>query len=30
MKLFDPETNDRDGFFYPQSRIYNIGINVNF
>ena len=30
MKLFDPETNDRDGFFYPQSRIYNIGININF
>lgn len=30
MKLFDPETNDRDGFFYPQSRVYNAGINVTF
>lgn len=30
MKLFDPETNDRDGFFYPQSRIYNLGVNITF
>jgi TonB-dependent starch-binding outer membrane protein SusC len=30
MKLFDPETNDPDGFFYPQTRIYNLGINVTF
>ncbi|KAA9038660.1 TonB-dependent receptor [Ginsengibacter hankyongi] len=30
MKLFDPETNDPDGFFYPQSRIYNLGINITF
>jgi len=30
MKLFDPETNDLDGFFYPQSKIYNIGLNITF
>lgn len=30
MKLFDPETNDLDGFFYPQSRIYNVGLNITF
>lgn len=30
MKLFDPETNDLDGFFYPQSRIYNVGVNITF
>jgi TonB-dependent starch-binding outer membrane protein SusC len=30
IKLFDPETNDRDGFFYPQNRIYNLGIIVTF
>jgi TonB-dependent starch-binding outer membrane protein SusC len=30
MKLFDPETNDLDGFFYPQSKIFNVGINITF
>ncbi len=30
MKLVDPEGTNGDGFFYPQSRIYNLGINVTF
>lgn len=30
MKLLDPEGTDRDGFFYPQSRIFNAGVNVIF
>ncbi len=30
MKLFDPENTNLDGFFYPQSRIYNIGLTITF
>lgn len=30
VKDYDPEGNSSSGQFYPQQRIYNIGINVNF
>lgn len=30
IKFVDPETNDGTGNFYPQSRVYNLGINLNF
>ncbi len=30
VKDYDPEGNSSSGQFYPQQRIYNIGLNVNF
>ena len=27
---WDPETRDRDGLYYPQQRVINIGLNVKF
>jgi TonB-linked SusC/RagA family outer membrane protein len=30
LKWYDPEGNSTGGDFYPQSKIYNIGINVSF
>ena len=30
LKWYDPEGNTTSGDFYPQSKIYNVGINVSF
>jgi TonB-linked SusC/RagA family outer membrane protein len=30
LKDYDPEGADANGYFYPQQKIYNIGINVTF
>ncbi len=30
LKWVDPENTDQSGQFYPQSKIYNLGINVSF
>lgn len=30
LKWVDPENISQDGSFYPQSKIYNLGINVSF
>ncbi len=30
FRLFDPEGSNNQGFFYPQMRMYNIGINLTF
>jgi TonB-dependent starch-binding outer membrane protein SusC len=30
MKFVDPETNENTGNFYPQSKVYNFGLNLNF
>lgn len=30
LKLLDPETDAQNGFYYPQNRIYNLGINLTF
>ena len=30
LKWVDPENNDSSGNFYPQSKIFNLGINVSF
>jgi TonB-linked SusC/RagA family outer membrane protein len=30
LKDYDPEGNDGNGYFYPQQKIYNLGINVTF
>ncbi|MCW3091483.1 MAG: TonB-dependent receptor [Ferruginibacter sp.] len=30
MKFVDPETNENTGNFYPQNKVYNVGINLNF
>ena len=30
MKFVDPETSDPNANFYPQSRVYNFGINISF
>jgi TonB-dependent starch-binding outer membrane protein SusC len=30
LKWYDPEGNNTEGNFYPQSKIYNIGINISF
>jgi TonB-linked SusC/RagA family outer membrane protein len=30
MKFVDPETSDPTANFYPQSRVYNFGINISF
>jgi TonB-linked SusC/RagA family outer membrane protein len=30
LKWYDPEGNSTGGDFYPQSKIYNIGINISF
>jgi TonB-linked SusC/RagA family outer membrane protein len=30
LKDYDPEGNNETGYFYPQQKIYNIGVNVTF
>lgn len=30
IKILDPEVNRPGGYYYPQTRIYNIGINLTF
>jgi hypothetical protein len=30
IKVQDPESNNTGGTFYPQQRIYNIGVNISF
>lgn len=30
MKIYDPEGSDERGNFYPQSKIYNFGLNLTF
>jgi len=30
MKFVDPETNENTGNFYPQTKLYNFGFNLNF
>lgn len=30
LKWYDPEGNNTNGAFYPQSKIYNLGINISF
>jgi TonB-linked SusC/RagA family outer membrane protein len=30
LKDYDPEGNDGNGYFYPQQKTYNLGINVTF
>ena len=30
LKDYDPEGTDGNGYFYPQQKIYNLGINVTF
>jgi TonB-linked SusC/RagA family outer membrane protein len=30
LKWYDPEGNNTGGDFYPQSKIYNLGINISF
>jgi len=30
LKIYDPEGSDERGNFYPQSKIYNLGLNLTF
>ncbi len=30
VKIFDPESPTGSGQFYPQTRIFNVGLNVTF
>ncbi len=30
LKDYDPEGNNETGYFYPQQKIYNLGLNVTF
>lgn len=30
FKVFDPESSAQDGTYYPQLRIYNVGVNLTF
>jgi TonB-dependent starch-binding outer membrane protein SusC len=30
LKLYDPENTNNYGQYYPQSKIYNVGINISF
>jgi hypothetical protein len=30
MKFVDPELNENTGNFYPQTRVFNLGFNLNF
>jgi len=30
LKDYDPEGNNENGYFYPQQKIYNLGVNVTF
>jgi hypothetical protein len=30
MKIYDPEGGDERGNFYPQSKIYNMGLSLTF
>ena len=30
IKNFDPEMGDETGYFYPQMKMWNFGININF
>lgn len=30
MENWDPETINREGDYYPQQKVFNLGINVNF
>ncbi|MFC0512965.1 SusC/RagA family TonB-linked outer membrane protein [Mucilaginibacter angelicae] len=30
LKDYDPEGNNETGYFYPQQKIYNLGVNVTF
>jgi hypothetical protein len=30
LKWYDPEGNNNGGYFHPQNKIYNIGLNVTF
>jgi len=30
LKDYDPEGNNEQGYFYPQQKIYNLGLNVTF
>ena len=30
IKNFDPEMGSDDGYFYPQLKMWNVGININF
>lgn len=30
VKQIDPEGTDGSGYFYPQQKVFNVGVNVNF
>ena len=30
IKNFDPEMGDATGYFYPQMKMWNFGVNINF
>ncbi|MGI8636127.1 MAG: SusC/RagA family TonB-linked outer membrane protein, partial [Segetibacter sp.] len=30
LKIYDPEASNERGNFYPQSKIYNLGLNLTF
>jgi len=30
FKIYDPEASSQDGTYYPQLRVYNLGVNLTF